>query len=47
MFVTPMSHLAKFDYDVMSNKNNYDVMVIRSISEVMIVRHRMMSHSFR
>ena len=47
MFVTSMSHLAKLDNDVISNKNNYDVMVIRSISEVMIVRHRMMSHSFR
>ena len=42
-----MSHLTKFDYDIISKKNNYDVMVIRSINEVMIVKHRMMSHSFR
>ena len=40
MFVKSMSHLTKFDNDIMPTKNKYDVIVIRYISEVMIFRHR-------
>jgi hypothetical protein len=40
MFAKSMSHLAKFDNDIMATKNKYDVIVIRYVSEVMIFRHR-------